>query len=202
VDVIEALRTARTIRHIEPRDVPDDLINSIIEAATWAPSPGNSQGWDFVVVRDTATKATLRDEIAPALREIRAVVVPEPDAAGLKMHAAADHLLDSLAEIPVVIFVCGRAVYPPAAPMDDFVWSALYPAVQNLRIAARAHGLAAPMTTAHVVAEPIVRELLGIPDDVKIVAMVPIGWPARPFGPVRRRPAAEVTHHERWDSTR
>ena len=116
------------------------------------------------------------------------------------MAAGADRLLETLVDVPVVIFVCGRIVYPPAMPMEEFVWSALYPATQNLLLAARSLGLAAPMTTFHLAAEPLVRELLGIPDDVKIAATIPVGWPAAPFGPVRRKLISEVMHTERWDS--
>ena len=76
--------------------------------------------------------------------------------------------------------------------------SSAYPGVQNLLIAARAHGLAANISTWHLFAEREFKAVLAVPKRVTIYALVPVGWPAGRFGPVRRRPAADVTHWDRW----
>ena len=76
--------------------------------------------------------------------------------------------------------------------------ASVYPAVENLLLAARAHGLAACLTTWHLLTEDEFKEVLGIPKNVKTWAVIPIGWPLRRFGPIRRRPVDEVIHHERW----
>lgn len=194
MDLFEAMETNRAIRHLRSDPVPDELVSKLIHAATRAPSPGNSQGWDFVVVRDPATRARIRDLIAPRLAAVRGA----SGVAANSMTRAADHLVDSLGDVPVLIFVCGAPCYPPAAPQEAFVWSTLYPATQNLLLAARALGLGATMTAFHLLAERPIRELLGIPDSVKVVAMIPVGWPARPFGLVKRKAIEQVIHREKW----
>ncbi len=76
--------------------------------------------------------------------------------------------------------------------------ASIYPAVENLLLAARAHGLAACLTSWHLFAEDEFKAVLGIPKDVRTWAIIPIGWPLRRFGPVNRRPVDEVIHRERW----
>jgi nitroreductase len=76
--------------------------------------------------------------------------------------------------------------------------ASIYPAVQNLLLAARAHGLGATITVWHLLREADFRQVLEVPDDHGIYALVPLGYPAGRFGPVRRRPLAEVLHWERW----
>jgi len=76
--------------------------------------------------------------------------------------------------------------------------ASIYPAVQNIILACRALGLGTTITTNHLRCEDAVRALLGLPDDVDSFAMMPIGWPIDPFGPLTRRPVAEVAHADRW----
>ncbi len=78
------------------------------------------------------------------------------------------------------------------------MWSAVYPASQNLILAARGLGLGTTFTTFHMVAEPVVRETLGLPDDVLIGTTLCVGYPDRPFGPVTRKPVSEVIHWDGW----
>ncbi len=94
--------------------------------------------------------------------------------------------------------MCGRNSYPPQSPNLQFVWPALYPAAQNLIVAARALGLGTTFTTFHMIAEPTVREVLRLPDDVLIGATLAIGYPDRPFGALARKPIDEVMHWESW----
>lgn len=76
--------------------------------------------------------------------------------------------------------------------------ASVYPAVQNILLTARAHGLAACLTTWHLFREDEFKEIVGIPKHVRTWAVIPIGWPLRRFGPVRRRPVEEAIHRERW----
>lgn len=198
MEVLEAIRTCRAMRHFRPDPIPPELIRQLLEAATCAPSPGNSQGWDFVVVSEEAR----RRELAAILRDgVRPLLPPVPesgDASRRRLLASAHHLLDHALEVPVWILVCGRPVYPASAPSADWIGAAVYPAAQNLLLAARGLGLGATFTTWHMPTEPAVRALLGLPDQARIAVTIPVGWPDRPFGPVRRRPLAEVVHWERW----
>jgi len=74
----------------------------------------------------------------------------------------------------------------------------VYPAAQNILLAARALGLGATFTTYHMLAEAGVRKILSLPDDARIAVAIPVGWPEKPFGPVRRRPLPDVVHWQRW----
>lgn len=177
------------------------MLRRVLEAATCAPSPGNSQGWDFVVVREQPRRGRLAGLLSDGVRPL---LPPVPttsegdDASRRRLLASAHHLLDHALEVPVWILVCGRPVYPPAAPSTDWIGSAVYPAAQNLLLAARGVGLGATFTTWHMPSEQAVRDLLGIPAEARIVVTIPLGWPDRPFGPVRRRPLEDVTHWEGW----
>jgi nitroreductase len=186
------------MRHLRPDPVPDDVVHALIEAATCAPSPGNSQGWDFIVV----TEAERRHSLATILRDGVSPLLPLPsrdgDPARRRLLESAHHLLDHALEVPLWILVCGRPVYPASAPSADWIGAAVYPAAQNLLLAARALGLGATFSAWHMPSERAVRDLLQIPDDAKIAVTVPVGWPAKAFGPVRRKPVSEVTHWNGW----
>ncbi len=100
-----------------------------------------------------------------------------------------------------------REALPPeiAAHYDDELayadrirGASIYPAVQNILLACRGLGLGAVITTNHIRCEDEVKALLGIPEDVDTFALMPIGWPLDKFGPLTRRPLAEVVHADRW----
>ena len=100
-------------------------------------------------------------------------------------------------EPPLLILACiDRG--PAATGTRHSAGSSIFPAVQNLILAARALGLGACLTTLHVRREAQVKEVLGIPEHVDTYALIPLGYPATPHGPLRRRPAPEVTAYDRW----
>src|SRR5713101_7678909 len=125
-----------------------------------------------------------------------------------RMIAGAVHLAEKLNEVPAIIFVCGpmagawliqsRASYPPNAPIEQSVWSAPYAAAQNLIVAARSLGLGTTFTTFQMFMESELRELLGIPKEIKFGVMIPIGWPKDDFVKVTRKPISEVIHWDKW----
>ena len=197
MDLFEAMSSCRAIRYLKPDPVPENLVEQVITAATWAPSPGNSQGRDFVVVTDKAKRETIGNAIESAMGS-RVAAMERPDKTHRLMLDGTQHLLATLKTCPVLIFVCGKAIYPYEAPRESFVWSSIYPAAQNLIVAARALGLGTVFTTFQGVAESVIRETLNIPDDVLIGCMIPMGWPDRNFGPVNREPYERVVHHDRW----
>ena len=197
MDLFEAMSSCRAIRYLKPDPVPENLVEQVITAATWAPSPGNSQGRDFVVVTDKAKRETIGNAIENAMGS-RVAAIQRPDKTHRLLLDGTQHLLATLKTCPVLIFVCGKAIYPYEAPRESFVWSSIYPAAQNLIVAARALGLGTVFTTFQGVAESVIRETLDIPDDVLIGCMIPMGWPDRNFGPVNREPYERVVHHDRW----
>ena len=199
MDVFEAMESCRAMRYLKPDPVPDELIEKVIWGATRASNPGNSQAWEFLVVRDPERKAKLQAAVGdPMLAALGDTPDAELDPGTRHVVQGARNLAQTLGQAPVIILVCGRNVYPPGEPNELFVWSALYPASQNLILAARALGLGTTFTTVHFMDEAAVREILGIPADVYIGTVIPMGWPARDFGPVRRKDVAGLVHHERW----
>ncbi|MEN8159190.1 MAG: nitroreductase family protein [Myxococcota bacterium] len=197
MDALEALGTARAMRYLKPDPLPDAVLEKLVWGATRASSPGNSQGWEFVVVRDRATKerlgAAVRGRMGAGIG-----AMPRENAMQRRMLDGAAHLLDHFAEVPAWIVICGRKVYPPQAPSEAMVWSTVYPAGQNLIVTARALGLGAVFTTFHLAAEAEFREVLQIPDDALLGVCVAVGHPARSHGPVSRRPVSDVLHWDRW----
>lgn len=198
MDAIEAMATCRAIRRIKPEPVPDELVQKVLFAATRAPSPGNSQGWDFVVVRDADTRRRIGEAVERAMAPIVAQMPESEDPSRRAMVSGLKHLVSHFGEVPVLIFACGVPCYPANDPQEDYVWSTVYPAAQNLVVAARSLGLGTIFSQLHRPAEKEIREILGIPDEARIAVTIPLGWPARSFGPVRRRPVETFVHWDRW----
>lgn len=197
METLEAMATCRAIRYLKPDPLPDDVVEKILHAATRAPSPGNTQEWDFVVVDDVELRRRIGEAVAPNLVP-RVEAMARPDRTSKLMLDGVEHMARTLAECPVLVLVCGPVTYPPSNPMEKFTWSALYPAAQNLILAARALGVGSVFTTIHMNAEPEIREILSIPDEVLIGATIPLGWPDAEFGPVRRRPLGDFVHRNGW----
>jgi nitroreductase len=208
MDVIEVMETCSAARYLKPDPVPQELIERVIYAATRASSPGNSQEWDFIVVRNPETKQKIRDLLAPRFKATREGM-PTTGQVTSRLSAGAMHLAETLNEVPAIIFVCGpmagawliqsRASYPPNAPIEEFVWSAPYQAAQNLIVAARSLGLGTTFTTFQMFMESELRELLGIPKEIKFAVMIPIGWPQNDFVKVKRKPISKVIHWDKWN---
>jgi nitroreductase len=213
LDVFEAMRTMRAVRSFEPRDIPERVLREILQAATWAPSGSNSQPWAFVVVRDPERKRSLRDLYLSRYEAAEPAYFAMAKAAGTldrnqeRIMRRARFLAEHLHETPVLIFPCidkrrypmifdeqGRAVEPVA------LYASILPAVQNLLLAARAQGIGGCLTTILRFADAEVRVLLGLPEHVDTTVMLPLGYTRERFGPVSRRPLAEVCYLDRWGS--
>ena len=109
-------------------------------------------------------------------------------------------LADHLDEVPVHILVCTFS--NPSVNAGIASGSSIYPAVQNLMLAARALGLGTALTTIHRQRQDEIRELLGIPDTVETAALIPVGWPMGRFGEGRRLPTSHVTYYDTWGEKR
>lgn len=202
LDVFDVMRTARTFRRFRDEPVSDELLGRCLEAATWAPSGGNQQPWRFVVLRSPACRKVLAVGAGRAIETIQRVYGmrrPEPgDVSPRARNArAVFDLHDGAADVPAAVLFCTRSV--PNTPAL-FQGSAVYPAMQNFLLAGRALGLGACVTGWHVDAEAEWREVVGIPDEWELAALVVVGWPRGSHGPVRRRPVQEAACVDRWDA--
>jgi nitroreductase len=206
IDVFEAIGTLRAMRRFSDEPVSDDELWTIIEAATMAPSGGNRQPWNFIVIRDTETKRRIGEYYRRAWDDTYGKLpAPPPSSSssasdeGLgRAYRSAEHLAHHLADAPVLIMVTTRGAGFGTSPTG----SSIFPAVQNLMLAARALGLGSTITTLHRLYEADVKKLLAIPDDVETMALIPIGHPRGRFGPPRRLPVEEVVFWEKWGATR
>jgi nitroreductase len=189
-EVVQRQRACRTFRS---DSVGDDLVERVLEAATFAPSAENAQPWEFVVVRDELVRARIGDLTRQAWR------------GGGRAYAEARLSPQLLADVdrgaegdlsaaPVLVVVCGdtRRAHEAVVP------ASIFPAVQNLLLAANALGLGAALTTLPTAFAVELRELLALPDHVRPLAVVPLGHPARVLGPPRREPVSDHAHRDRY----
>ncbi|HYV59262.1 MAG TPA: nitroreductase family protein [Acidimicrobiia bacterium] len=195
-DFLSVVRTQRAHREFTTEPVSDELVEQVLESATFAPSAENTQPWIFIVVRDASARARIGELNRQAWegggREFsRPRLTPEVFA---KVEAGAT---GGIANAPVLIVVCGDTSRCVEAVLESSIW----PAVQNLLLAANACGLGSALTTITTVFGDELRSLLALPDHVRPLAVVPLGWPARKLGPPRRAPVAEKTCRERYGTT-
>src|SRR5258708_11333101 len=133
--VIDAMSTCRAMRFLKPDPIADDVLETVLSAATRASSPNTTQAWSFVVVRDEDQRNAVGASVQPLERRLD---VNAPDDRTLQRTlGGAANLVDNLAAWPVIVFVCVRNVYPPTRPIESMMWSAGHAASQNLIVAAR-----------------------------------------------------------------
>jgi nitroreductase len=220
LEVFEAIHTARAVRRFKPDPVSDEVITQILDAGIRAPSAGNAQNWAFVVVRDPNQRRKLgaiyrkASDIASAMYAARGRPPHLSEEQFQRLMTSGSFLWDHLADAPVIIVPCQMQPKLPAAEalppdvraryvdeqryVERIRGASIYPAVQNIVLACRALGLGTTITTNHIRCEDEVKEVLGLPDDVQTFALMPIGYPLDRFGPVTRRPVAEVAYADRW----
>lgn len=201
MEFFETASTLRAMRRLHPDPVPDEDLWTILETATMAPSGGNTQPWNFVVIRDQSVKdkigAWYLDAWQKTYSPNRDAMQANADMA--RTYNSADYLANHIAEAPVLILVTRRK---DGVRLGTVGGASIYPAVQNLMLAARALGYGTTLTTLHILHEPEVKELLGVPEDRETVALIPLGRPRGKFGRPPRLPVEKVVYWDRWRSTR
>ncbi|MGH7935076.1 MAG: nitroreductase family protein [Candidatus Binataceae bacterium] len=202
-DLYEALYTTRAMRRLKPDPVPREIILKIIEAATMSPSNSNRQPWIFVVVTEAETKHFVAERYKQAWQAHyltpgkRLALHTQPDTPEGRSLKSANYLANHLAQAPVLIFACVKR-YNDAARAGRPMYGSIYPAVQNLCLAARGHGLGTSITGLHHVFGREIDQLLGVPDNYANEVLIPMGYPQGRWDRPARKPAAEVTFFERW----
>ncbi|MEX2446859.1 MAG: nitroreductase family protein [Dehalococcoidia bacterium] len=182
-EAMDLFRHQRAVRAWADRDVSDEVLRQILQAAIHAPSGSNTQPWRFIVVRDPVMKARISEEYEAA----------QGDRGG----AAAGGGI--MAQAPVLIIPCVRV--PERTGRTGFQTGAsIYPACQNLMLAARALGLGSVLTTTHRIRAEQVHALLGIPPTYDSAAIIPLGWPDHAYGPNRRPPLEEFVSYDGWSA--
>ncbi|QMU73701.1 nitroreductase family protein [Streptacidiphilus sp. P02-A3a] len=222
------MATMPAMRRLSTEPVSDEMLERLVQAAVYGPSGSNAQDYQYVLVTDRQVMAGLAPlwtrcvdaYIASVGRTLAATM---DDESYELMRAEIEYQRDHFADTPALVIPCyhlpkvnadldglrgvvtqlGTAGLGRLAAHGGRISllaeaSSVYPGTQNLLLAARTLGLGASLTIWHLMLEREWKAALGIPSEVHTFAVIPIGWPLDPFGPVDRRPVAEVLHRDRW----
>ncbi len=205
VGLLEGLCSTRAIRRFTADPIPDEHLAAMCFAATRAPTGSNRQPFRLLVLRDGAqaqqAKALLGTSFRSQWADKRAAEGYDTGSGATdgspkaRMATTMQRFVDRFEETPVVVLACIR----PWRGVDVSVGASVYPACQNLLLAARALGYGGVLTQWHHQAEPDLRSVLEIPDDVVIAGVVALGRPEGRHGPVRRRPVDQLVYDGGWD---
>jgi nitroreductase len=205
-DLFEAIYTTRSMRRLKLDPVPPATIVKIIEAATMGPSGSNRQPWFFIVVTGRDTKQFVAERYRKAWEvyftpAARALVEREPDHPQARILRSARYLANHIADVPVMIFACVKKYTDPRRSGQP-MWGAIYPAIQNLCLAARSYGLGTSITGLHSMFAKEIDAQLRVPPEYANIALIPLGYPKGRWARPERKPALAVTFWERWGERR
>jgi nitroreductase len=204
VGLLAGLTSTRAIRRYRDEPVPSEALRAMLFAATRAPSGSNRQPFRMLVLTDGPRAAEAKRLIGGAARAAWAAKRAADgydggsgaagDSPKARTARAVQRFVDEFDRVPVLVLPC-LVRYRDPNPIEG---ASVYPACQNLLLAARALGYGGVMTAWHAAVEPQLRELLEIPDGPLVAATITIGRPEGGHGPVRRRPMPELVYGERW----
>ena len=202
MELFETITSLRAIRRMRPDPIPDDVLRRILTAAICAPSGGNRQPWFFLVVREAATRQRLAELWNVGYQELLKIPYYGQALSGggtveqQRMMRSVRYLAEHLHAAPVHLLVCMNT---EGQPPGFHHGSSIFPAIQNLMLAARALGVGSVLTTMQRYREAEVKALLGIPEAMVVAAFIPLGYPQGHFGAGPRKPLDEVLFFERWE---
>jgi len=213
MELYDVMRTTGAVRQFTDDPLPDDVLERILDNARFAPSGGNRQGVRVIVVRDSATREALAELSIPAARRYAAQIVngESPwnplhpcgvDAQTVAATEAPAMMTAPLREAPVVLVICVDLGVVAATDQDRIgvvPGASVYPFVWNVMLAARNEGFGGVTNTMAVAEEPRVKELLRIPDEFAVAALVPLGKPVHQVSKLKRRPIAEFATRDLFD---
>jgi nitroreductase len=204
VGLLEGIATTRAIRRFTGDPIPDDALAAMFFAATRAPSGSNRQPFRFLVLRDGPRANEARRLIGEGARrawggkrqtdQYDTGSGTRPTSPKARLAATMDAFVEGFEKVPVVVLPCLERYREPT-PTEG---ASIYPACQNLLLAARALGYGGVLTGWHAMVEPELRTLLGVPDHVFMAATIALGRPVGRHGPVRRRPLQELVFEDGW----
>ena len=202
------LSTTRAVRKRldVDRPVPRDVLRECLQLSLQAPTGGNRQGWSWVVVEDAGKRQALaelyRKGAGSYLEQMGAAAEASGDAQTLRVLASAQFLVDHIQDAPVHVIPCIDVSHLPDNPPRR-VWpgvmGSIFPAVWSSQLALRARGLGSTLTTFHLNCEAEAAQLLGMPDTVMQVGLLPVAYTkGTDFKPAKRENLDEVTHWDQW----
>jgi nitroreductase len=198
MSLLDGINSLRSVRKFKPDQIPEDKLKIVLESASKAASGSNTQPWEFVVVRDAKVKASLKEPMLRTWLERLA------GSSGMSprmndVYDDATEMLRNTEKVPVIIYCC--VDLNRVGKSEEVKYASIYPAVQNLMLAAHALDLATCLTvhgSTPTRGEPEVKKILGIPEHVKVACLVYLGYPAVRLGPPKRKPIEKFVHYDRW----
>jgi nitroreductase len=204
IDLLEGIATARTIHRYRPDPVPEEVLAKILWAGTRAPSGTNRQPFRFIVLRDTETAREIKALMGESFRrgwshKASAEHWAKENDEGrstrrIRSMEAIRHFVENFERIPVVVLACFVRYRDP----DHGEGASIFPACQNILLAARALGYGACFSGWHRMVEAELRQRLAIPANVVLSLTITIGKPEGHHGPLRRFPARELIFEDGW----
>ncbi len=204
-ELLDALATARSIHRYRSDPIPEEDLGRILHAATRAPSGSNAQPFRFLVLRDAEETQRARALLGDSFRSNwsrkssdenwRKGSGADPDSPKARTARVMQRFVDGFERIPVIVLACFQRHHPPGL----YDGASIYPACQNLFLAARALGYGACFSVWHLGVEKQLKQLLGIPEPVSIALTITLGRPEGRHGPLRRRPVADLVYEGRWE---
>jgi nitroreductase len=200
----ELLATTRAVRKRLDLDkpVPREVINECLELAVQAPTGSNSQTWRWLVVEDADKRQALADLYRKGGEAyLSAAGEQAADDQTKRVFGSAVYLMEHLHEVPVHVIPCVQGRPGPETPMVMLggLFGSIFPAVWSFQLALRSRGLGSALTTLHLIHEKEAAEILGIPDDVMQVALLPVAYTlGTDFKRAERPPVADITHWNTW----
>jgi nitroreductase len=192
-EFFELAHGQRAHRFLRPDPIPEELVDRILDVATKAPSAQNMQPWEFVVVQDATARAAIADH-AKEMWENFAREYSRPEVDTYQWSDTDKWAMGAFAQAPVIIVVCGDTNAMPA----ELLGSSIFPAVQNMLLAAMDLGLGSLLSTLPIFSPGGASAILGMPDNLLPLAAIPIGWPERQLGPPKRISYVGKTHRDRY----
>lgn len=205
IGLLEGICTTRAIRRYRDEPIPDHILRDIMFAATRAPSGSNRQPFRFIVLSTSPTASAAKQLIATSAQAVWKEKQErdgysqgsgtDPDSPKSRMAQVMNNYVQNFARVPVLVLAC-LVRYREPHPEEG---ASIYPACQNILLAARALGYGGALTGFHHPVEQELRELLNIPEGVHISACITLGKPEGNHGPVRRRRLADLVFEDSWD---
>lgn len=205
--IFEVMYNCRAMRRIKPDVVPEETLLKLIDAANQAASGSNVQNGRWIVVRDQAQKAKLAELNKKVFEAYVSAGGGRPEGLPHQSSEKRERMVEAVrwqaehfADIPALIIACLQVTLPIRDTFSAGAGSggSIWPGVQNLLLAARALGLAATPTTFAIADRRAASELLNLPEDIQPFCVIPVGYPMGKFGPVTRKPVAEIMRWDRW----
>lgn len=178
-NVLDIIKTRRSIRNFEDREVPQEILAQLLEAVRWSPSWANTQCWEVIVVKDLEIKKKLQETMGKGNPATRAIV-----------------------EAPIVIGICGKlqssGYYKGEVTTKFGDWFMYDVGLATQSLCLTAHALGLGTVIAGLFDHDKAKAVLQIPEGIELVSLIPTGYPAKGTGAPKRREVSEFTHYDRY----